>query len=342
MRFAIGYQQPEDGPRFPEIVAPFAKSVREVYFPWVGSSSGRAPLGRCGDSFNWNAQRILEEDLLELRSLGFKLDLLFNASCYGGAAASQALDSEVTAIVEHLGEFCGVPEIVTTASPAIAWIIKRRFPEIDVRASVNMKLGTIQAMGYVAELFDSFHLQRDFQRDLPYVKRVADWCHARGKKLCLLANSGCLRFCPGQSFHDNLVAHESEASKTVPLKGFSPILCRHVVGKDGGIAELLKATWIRPEDISKYEGVVDVVKLATRQHSHLAMVAAAYSSKHFEGNLLDLLEPGFSQALSPLWIDNQAFPKDWSERIGECIGDCAFCGYCDGILQKVLKRMDAA
>ena len=338
MNFAIGYQQPEDEPRFPELIEPFRMSIGEVYFPWVGLPSGRAPLGCRGGNPGWNVQRILEEDLIELRRMGFKLDLLFNASCHGGEAASQALDSEITSIVEHMGEFCGVPEIVTTASSAIAWIVKKRFPEIDVRASVNMRIGTIRAMGYASDLFDSFHLQRDIQRDIPYVRSVASWCHEHGKKLCLLANSGCLRFCPGQSFHDNLVAHEAEASNMVPLEGFSPILCRKILGQPGGIVEILKATWIRPEDIGNYEGIIDVVKLATRQHSPPAMVATAYSSGHFNGNLLDLLEPGFSQTLYPLWIDNGAFPADWLERIGACREDCASCGYCDDILSKIVRR----
>lgn len=341
MNFAIGYQQPEDGPRFPEVLSAFKGSIGEVYFPWVGQPSGRAPLGHGSGVTNWGAQRILEEDLLELRRLGFKLDLLLNATCYGGEAASKALALEVVYILEHLGDLCGLPEVVTTASPAIAWIVKKHFPAIDVRASVNMKIGTVQAMRYVEDSFDSFYLQRDFQRNISYVKRVSDWCHERGKKLCLLANSGCLRFCPGQAFHDNLVSHESEASKMEPIKGFSPVICRGVIGKLG-INEVLKATWIRPEDIHLYEGIIDVVKLATRQHSHLEQVASAYSRARFEGNLLDLLEPGLSRTLAPLWIDNTAFPADWAERSGACGGDCKLCGFCEETASKVVKQMGSA
>ena len=103
-------------------------------------------------------------------------------------------------------------EIITTSSIAIAWIFKKHFPSVEVRASVNMKIGSPESMGYVSELFDSFHLQRDVQRNIRHAKDVKKWCKANGKKLCILANSGCLYCCPGQLFHDNLVAHDSEAS----------------------------------------------------------------------------------------------------------------------------------
>ena len=338
MRFAIGYQQPEDGPSFPELAARLKGSVREIYFAWPSAPSGRAPLGSGHGAFNWNAQRILEEDLLELRRMGFALDILFNASCYGAEASSQALEREIISIMEQIGGLCGLPEIATTASFAVAAIIKRRFPGIDVRASVNMKLGSVQAMSYASAFFDSFHLQRDLQRDLNHAGELAAWCHANGKKLCLLANSGCLRFCPAQAFHDNLVAHEAEASKLIPLADFSPILCHSVVQRgDSSIAELLKATWIRPEDLHRYEGVADVVKLATRLHSHPEIVASAYVNGCFEGNLLDLLEPGFSSLIAPRWLDNSAFPPDWAERSGLCRSGCNSCGYCEETLKRVLR-----
>ncbi|MBP7639022.1 MAG: hypothetical protein KBA18_14190, partial [Kiritimatiellae bacterium] len=210
---------------------------------------------------------------------------------------------------------------------------------IEVRASVNMRIGTTQAMGYVADLFDSFYLQRDMHRNVDYVRKVRGWCDRHGKKLCLLANSGCLRFCPGQTFHDNLIAHSAEAEARENLPDWNPHVCWSLYRDPEHLVEILRATWIRPEDLHLYEGLIDTVKLATRQHAHPRMVIGAYAEGRFSGNLLDLLEPGFAPAFAPRVIDNAAFPADWAERVSRCSGECEACAYCREVLAQVVKSI---
>ena len=96
---------------------------------------------------------------------------------------------------------------------------------------------------------------------------------------------------------------------------------------------------MRPEDLHRYEGLVDVVKLATRQHANPDMVISAYERGSFDGNLLDLFEPGFSPAFFPSFIDNAAFPADWFERTSACARECTECGSCDAIFQDVCREV---
>jgi len=336
MKFAVGYQHMEEGEPFSAIVADYRARIGEVYFSWVEQASGRPPLGHALDASSEEIQQVLESELLALRRLGIKLDLLFNANCYGERAVSVGLENETVAIIDRLGALGCCPEIVTTTSPMIARTIKQRFPAIEVRASVNMRIGTTQAMGYVQDLFDSFYLQRDMQRNIEYVKSVRSWCDRHGKKLCLLANSGCLRFCPGQTFHDNLIAHSAGAERMENVSGWNPHVCWNLYKSPENFVEILRSTWIRPEDVGDYEGIVETVKLATRQHAHPRMVIGAYADGRFGGNLLDLLEPGFSPAFAPRVIDNAAFPSDWAERTSRCSHACETCAYCRATLDKVL------
>ena len=67
------------------------------------------------------------------------------------------------------------------------------------------------------------------------------------------------------------------------------------------------------------------------------MVVNAYVSGRWRGNLLDLLEPGFSPAFRPSFIDNGAFPEDWFEKTGRCGRECTGCGYCEGVFREVCK-----
>ena len=188
----------------------------------------------------------LKRDLARLRKAGVRLDLLLNANCYGAEAMSVALEKRVEGILETLDSWgCG-PEICTVASPFVARTVKTLAPDVEVRASVNMRLTTLQAFRYLAPLFDSYYLGRDVQRNLATVKRFSDWCRANGKKLCILANSGCLRNCPWQTYHDNLIAHSDDAMKTVNVRGWNPHLCWTLYKDRKNFAEILKATWVRP------------------------------------------------------------------------------------------------
>ena len=91
--------------------------------------------------------------------------------------------------------------------------LNQNFQDIDVRASVNMEIGTTEGLDYVAECFDSFYAKRECNRDFKQLKKLRSWCDNNGKKLYGLANSGCLNYCSTHTFHDNLVAHESEIAE---------------------------------------------------------------------------------------------------------------------------------
>ena len=312
-------------------------SVKEVYFPWVNEPSGRPKLGYGESDDPAELEAALQDDLVRLRAAGVRLDLLLNAGCYGEKAMSRELAERVEFIVGRLDSWHCRPEVVTTCSPFVASMLKRAFPDIEVRASVNMRLTTLQAFKYLSPLFDSYYLGRDVQRSLEMVRRFSAWCHDHGKKLCMLTNSGCLRNCPWQTFHDNLIAHSHDAMNVDNVKGWCPHLCWTLYREAKNIPEFFKSTWVRPEDIHRYTGLVDVVKLATRQHANPDMVITAYERGRFEGNLPDLFEPGFSPAFYPHFIDNAAFPADWFERTGACSRECADCGYCEQVAAAVCR-----
>ncbi|MFH0939255.1 MAG: hypothetical protein V1899_08240 [Planctomycetota bacterium] len=340
MKFALGYQLAErEAGSFLDLLRDYRPHIAEVYFPWVGAISGRATLGSQRGAVDWTAQARLEDDLRAMRAMGIKLDLLFNANCYGEHAVSQRLENEVGSLLEHLNEIVGGVDIVTTTSLTVARAVKCHFPKVEVRASVNMRIGTIEAMRFVTDLFDSYYLQRDFQRDIAYMKTVKTWCDAHGKGLCLLANSGCLRCCPGQIFHDNLVAHDSEIDEMKNIPDWTPHVCWQLYRHRANWPAILQATWIRPEDVHHFEGLAHVMKLATRMHSHPRMVLEAYTTSRWEGNLLDLFEPCFSPAFAPWVVDNTRFPTDWFDQTSTCNRRCHTCDYCSQTLDGALVNM---
>ena len=147
MKFAVGYQRMEDrAESFLDIVRDYRENIDEVYFPWVHSPSGRASLSESRGLVDWKTQTQLETDLIALRDLGVRLDLLLNANCYGGKAVSEYLENQVGSLLTHLDDLIGGVDVVTTTSPAIARTVKTYFPAVDVRTSVNMRIGTVQGL----------------------------------------------------------------------------------------------------------------------------------------------------------------------------------------------------
>jgi collagenase-like PrtC family protease len=195
-------------------------------------------------------------------------------------------------------------------------------------------------MEYLQDLFDSFHVQRDYNRDLARLKELKEWADGHGKKLIMLANSGCFRDCSGQIFHDNLVAHESEICEIKNLADFMPYVCYRMLKNPENYHMLLENTWVRPEDIHNYEGIFDTVKLATRMHELPGLVIGAYARGYHIGNTLDLFEPAQGRAIAPYIINNSAFPSDWFEKTSSCSKNCEKCGYCKQVLSKVLLKTE--
>jgi collagenase-like PrtC family protease len=339
MKFAVGYR-PMGSPSFYERMEPVIEHIAELYFPWPGIASGRAPIGTMGGYGDYTVQAELEDDLRRFHASGVTLDLLFNSNCMGEYAISEHLRGQVSGVIDHIEEHVAPVGVVTTASPAIAHIVKSRYPGIRTRASVNMRIGTVKGMQYLAHLFDEYLVQRDYNRDLARIETLCEWAAQNGKTLHMLANSGCMRFCSGQTFHDNMVAHGEGIDEVRNMGDFSAHTCWNYLSERANWVSVLQNTWVRPEDIGRYARWFPVVKLATRMHPNPFIVVSAYARGSWSGNLLDLMEPGYSSAFAPYVIDNTRFPADWHERVTACDKECHRCGYCKKVLETVLQRID--
>lgn len=336
LKLAIGYQLPdEDEPPFAELVSDYREHVAELYFPWLDMPSGRSPMSVRDGSVDWTAQAKLGQDLRAVRALGVRLDLLLNANCYGDQALSVELTNHVLSLLAYLQETVGL-DVVTTTSLLLARVAKQHFPDLEIRASVNMRLGTIRALEPVADLFDSFYVQREYNRHLDHLAELRAWADAHGKSMHALVNSGCLNSCAGQTFHDNLVAHERGISRTGNVEDWNPHLCWNYYQRREHWVAFLQNSWIRPEDLDRYSALIGVAKLATRQHANPRRVVHAYATRRFTGNLPDLLEPGHAPLFAPHLLDASRLPADWFSRTTSCDHRCHQCTYCAGVLEQAL------
>ena len=340
MKFSIGYQLPDEYTSFPEICREYGEKISDVFFSWGNEPSGRFPLGT-----EKELPSIIEcqtAELSEIKRLGKKLTLLLNANCYGEAAASEEFGKRIVSLASELYDKLSI-DAVTTASPFIAEILKREFGNtLKIKASVNMRIGSVKAMRQLGD-FDGFYVKKELNRSLHAIAELKNWCQDNGKELYMLANSGCITDCAYQTFHDNMIAHQTlDDAKHGTGTGYSAP-CHKLLksfGLIGGVSEFMGAGWIRPEEIHLYEPYFDEIKLATRMHSRPEMIIAAYCRGRFRGNLLDLTEPSFSSLFRGYVLDNTLISNDAALKLFNCDHRCDRCGTCENIVRSALVRMN--
>ncbi len=302
MKFLVGYQMRET-PSFVEEIVRQREHIREVYFSWGNYANGRNSQLQQSGLTPWEAQAQQERDLKIISESGIPLNVLFNAMCYGKHSQSRAFFEGVGQTVDYLQTRYGLAS-VTTTSLLIAKFLKSNFANLDIRASVNMGIGTVEGLDYVKDYFDSFYAARELNRDFGALARLKEWCEANGKTLYGLANSGCLNHCSAHVFHDNLVAHEAEISEMDNGYAFEGVCGQYLKNPENHRALLDNTSYVRPEDISLYDGVFEAMKIATRVNANPERVLRAYIEGKHLGSVLDLLEPNHTGLLYPYLLEN--------------------------------------
>lgn len=343
MKWLVGYQLLENDSFLTELLRQ-KTSISEVYFSYGTMPNGRHSAVTHETLTEWEAARRMDEDLHTLSTAGFSFNLLLNGNCYGGRSLARGFLLSVCECVEEVGSRFGLSS-VTTTSPVLADLIKKNFPDLAVRASVNLEIGTVSGMEYLADRFDGFYIAKELNRDISALHKISSWCKENGKKCYLLANSGCLSHCSARQFHDNLVAHEKEIAEMDNGAEFHGICENYLRTTDDPSRYLRNLNFIRPEDIALYEDLVDGIKLATRVGRNPAQVLRAYQNRAYTGNLLELLEPDHARHLYPKVLENSRLPEDFGRVVSSCKQHCSetACNYCRQAVEQALVTLpDAA
>ena len=103
MKYSVGFQL-SDGTEepFSRIVCTYREHISEVFFPWQDIATGRSAAATRHGLTDWSAQKRTEEELLLIKGMGIKLDLLLNGNCYGEYAISEKLANTVISVIETL------------------------------------------------------------------------------------------------------------------------------------------------------------------------------------------------------------------------------------------------
>ena len=337
----------------PDLILPLSKLEANVQLYGVLPTSMIGSGGTGPDNVSMVANQV-EEYIEEAHSAGLKFDYLLNAPSMSNMEWDEETHRE---LLIHLNWIASIgADSVTVTIPYLVELIKRQFPQLQVRVSTIAHVNSVAR----AKLFeslgaDSITLDINVNRSFGALKAIRNTVSC---ELTVLMNNLCLYQCPYEYYHHDGLGHASQNYN--PLKGSYVDYCvlRCTLDRLRDVSQVIKCRWVRPEDIHIYEDIgMDMFKISGRAMptEKILRAATAYSSRHYQGNLYDILNvitprPGSVNSTLPgeqsngvrvpprFYIDNQAldgFVEFFKKQ--DCSSGCSHCGYCQRIADRVIQ-----
>ena len=148
-------------------------------------------------------------------------------------------------------------------------------------------------------------------------------------KLALLVNEACLGNCPWRRFHQNALSHADRKEYDLDYA----MSCTNLYKKNPYM--MLTNNVVRPEDLKKYEGISDMFKLVgrTTDQKTLLKMIHAYSTESYHGNLVEIVDKGFSEFIN---LPNNQLDSLFEQK-SNCIKNCQNCSNCKTLYRKINK-----
>jgi collagenase-like PrtC family protease len=337
----------------PALIAPLSRLEDDVQLYGVMPTS-MIGSGGSGPDIAYMTTDQAEEYIQQANSAGLKFDYILNAPSMSNMEWDENTHRE---LLEHLEWISSIGvDSVTVTIPYLLELIKRQFPHLKIRLSTIAHVDSVaRAKSFESLGADSITLDFNVNRDFKVIKAIRS---AVSCELSILANNLCLYQCPYEYYHHDSLGHASQSYN--PLNGCYADYCvlRCTLDRLCDISEIIKCRWIRPEDIRAYEEIgINAVKISGRSMSteRILNAAMAYSSRHYHGNLYDILNvltpkigsinsvlPGAqNNTVGPppkFYIDNQALEgfMDFFRK-QDCLSGCNHCDYCQRIANEVIQ-----
>jgi collagenase-like PrtC family protease len=310
--------------------------IREIYLsgPQEYSGSGRIAPEMDFSEFADLVSRIHRE--------GIRVNLLLNSVCEGSDWYSPEVLKSTLNYLARVHEDLGV-ESLTIANPLYVREIRKKFPRMEICASVLSDIDCVQkAVIFKRAGADVITPDVDINRDLALLERIKNATRAEIK---LMVNEGCLFRCAFRKFHFNYISHKSrqpdKGKRTKSEDNVFSLNCIQLSKSDP--SQLLKSCWIRPEDAAKYRSITRYFKLVGRTSSKSMVIRSleAYLSESWDGDLLELMAGNlYSVGMSNLMhVDNKSLDQaGFFEKVTSCDKECSECSYCNAVIGKLIKR----
>lgn len=316
----------------------FLQALADYPVGWVYGSLSEEPGARAKKWLPTVGEEQLEDHVAQCRSKGIGFLYTMNGSCNGN---HEFTGEGQRWLAERLGWLVDVgAEGIVATNPYIIEMVKRRYPQLRVSLSSLVRIDSVdQARFYESLGVDSIYLPEYINRNFKLLKALRKRLSC---ELVVILNLACLVHCPLRDYHANFISHSSQSLDRGCYLDYSLAKCTQM--KSASPVELIKAPWIRPEDISEYEAMgFSSFKLAGREKGSqwVLRAVAAYAAREYCGNLNDLvigLDGIESFGPFPIDLDNTKLGGflDFFRR-RDCRLGCDGCNHCEEWLERSIS-----
>ena len=321
----------------------------------VSELYGALPVTPAGSGRSAKILPDIDRDMAKLhiqRTLdkGWGFNYLLNGVCSGNRETSPSFRE---ALFEHLNWV--VASGVTTVTVANLFMldfVKTHFPKLSIKTSIFVAPLNVRTIQKLAQMgVSAVAIKQADNRNFDFLKKVK---RAVDVELWLLTNVACAYDCPALVYHANASGHDSCGDMRLTDGPNTYPILKCTVNKLSDASGLVRARWIRPEDIEVYEALgYESFKLAGRDAptGWIVKVLDAYANRRYDGNLTDILD-GFHYLNE--WqrrMGNLPFQLPLLENrkldgflnhftAGKCTDLCDECGYCARISKQAVSLFD--
>lgn len=270
-------------PKLPEALSQFP--VSHVYGKLADDV-----VGGCRPSFL--LPQVSREDIgqhvAECHRAGLKFSYLLNTLSLANTQYTKEGYAQIRELLDWLTEI--KVDALTIAIPYLIRLVKMHYPHFYVKVSSVSRINTVtRAKQYEDMGVDEIIIDEMLNRDFETLKAINDAVQIPTEVIC---NPCCLWECAQQFEHVN---HDGHASQTQSHNDYCYLQLPYIICSGQKLADpvhIMKARWIRPEDLHYYEEIgITRFKVVERFKTSdaLTMAVQAYAKRHFDGNLIDLL-----------------------------------------------------
>jgi collagenase-like PrtC family protease len=279
------------------------------------------------------------DELYELRSkYGIKLHYLINPSVY-----SNEFYQHVNEMIDHVAEIDADMVTLNNTYLLRAGIIedfRKNKPGIVLKNSVNNLVRTKKDFIFMHEVLGLTHVivDRSLNRDLDTLGKMREYAEDNSIKITMLVNEGCIVDCKWKQWDDVIISQTKEdTDRSFTDKVHTDLGCVTYFKQSPG--EWLKTAFTMPNNISKFQGLVDVIKLAGRGYPIDRWLSVVNAYQQSSGNIKfgEILSTTGDMFLGNLLV-NQITETGFTDVTQNCKTICGDeCDHCDKIYNK-LKR----
>ncbi len=281
----------------------------------------------------------LKEYILYSKEKNIDFNYTLNASYMQNREFSRKGIMEIMNFLETLYEI-GVRSL-TVSLPSVLEIVQSMPKDFELKASVICQVTNVnKAMMYKQMGVERLVVDESINRDFHTLRQMTE---TFGDQVEIIVNSICHKNCTYRMFHYNQIAGDSVRLSSEASSGYYHHRC--VLRRYETPENILKLTWVRPEDLHYYTAVgIRYFKIQGRNHvlkGDPVRAVRAYFKGSYEGDLAELLDLFNPTGKFRVAIDNRCldgFLEPFFNARGEnfCKNNCSRCHYCESTARKCI------